>query len=85
LGVSPTTVNQALKGAYKGSLKNVEARVRGALMNATVDCPVLGEIPKNRCQDWQAKPKAFTNSFRRQMYKACRNCPHSKLKQETDE
>jgi hypothetical protein len=35
-------------------MDRIEARVRGALMEATVVCPVEGTIPKNRCADNQA-------------------------------
>lgn len=85
LGLSPATVNQVLKGSYKGSLRAVEERVRGALMGLTVDCPILGDIRRNVCLDWQAKPFAATNEQRVMLYRACRSgCPHSKLKVEDE-
>jgi hypothetical protein len=85
LKVSPSAVNQVLKGTYKGSLQGLKDRVNGVMMGQTVDCPVFGDMPTNVCQDWQNKPKAFTNSIRSQMYDACRACPFSKIKQETKE
>lgn len=81
LGLSPATVNQTLKGNYKGNLGAIEERVRGALLGLTVDCPILGDIRRNVCLDWQAKPFAATNEQRVMLYRACRSgCPHSKLK-----
>lgn len=87
LGVSPATVSQVLKGSYKADLGGIEQRVRGALLGETVTCPILGDIKRNVCLDWQAKPFAATNELRVMLYRACRDgCPHSKLKQsETDE
>jgi len=85
LGVSSSQVCQILKGTYKGNWRPVEEKVKGIYMGEEVDCPVFGDIPKNVCQDWQAKPQAFTNSIRSMMYDACRACPFSKIKQETDE
>lgn len=77
LHVSTTMVCQALAGKYRGNLGNLEARVRGELMNRTVDCPVLGEISLRRCQDEQRRPFATTNHIRVQLYLACRGtCPH---------
>ena len=46
LGISAAVVNQVLGSVYKGRLDRVEARVSGELLNATVLCPVLGEISK---------------------------------------
>jgi transcriptional regulator with XRE-family HTH domain len=81
LGLSPATVNQVLKSSYKGNLRAIEERVRGALMGWTVDCPILGDIRRNVCLDWQAKPFAATNEQRVMLYRACRSgCPYSKLK-----
>lgn len=80
LGVSPTMVNQALNGTYKGNIARLETLVRGELMSETVECPVLGEITKRRCLDEQARPFAPTNPQRVACYKACRSgCPHSSL------
>jgi hypothetical protein len=84
IGMSSSVVNQVLKGTYKGNLANVEARVRGALMNRTVKCPVLGEISCKRCQDEQDRPFAPTNPARVAVFKACRNgCKHSKHRRES--
>lgn len=79
---SPSAISNVINGRYqKGNLARVEECVRGALMGATVDCPALGTIGRDRCLDWQKKPYAPTSSFRVEMFNACRaGCPHSKLK-----
>lgn len=79
IGYSVAVVNRVIRGVYKGDLARVEQAVRGALMGATVDCPVVGEIPRHRCIDHQrrAKDKAATNPMRVQLAKACQHCPQS--------
>lgn len=79
VGYSPATISQVLSNNYAGVVRNVEERVRGALMGMTVDCPVKGEMGRDVCLNWQAKPFAPTSSDRARMYHACRSgCPHSK-------
>lgn len=76
LGVSAAMVNQVLRGRYQGKTANIEARVRGELMRATVECPILGEISTRQCLDEQSRPFAATNPIRVLLYRACRTCPH---------
>ena len=77
---SPAVVSQVLKGTYKGDLSRVEEAVRGALMNKTVGCPVLGNLAADRCLEIQAQPFAATNAQRVKLYRACREgCTHSRL------
>lgn len=76
LGVSSAMVNQVLRGRYRGKTDNLETRVRGELMRATVDCPVLGEISTRQCLDEQSRPFAATNPLRIRLYRACRACPN---------
>ena len=83
LSYSPAVVNQVLKGTYKGDVKKVELAVRGAFLGETVGCPVLGELPSNRCLEIQRQPFAATNHQRVQLYRACRNnCINSQIKKE---
>lgn len=80
LSYSPAVVSSILSNTYRGDVSRVEQMVRGALMSETVGCPILGEIPRNVCLDWQAKPYAPTSSHRAAMFRACRdNCPHSRI------
>lgn len=82
IGYSPAVVNTVLKGTYKGQLQNIEEAVRGAIMGATVDCPVIGEIPRNRCIDHQRRKSTFaaTNPLRVQLHRSCPVCPNGREK-----
>lgn len=77
IGYSPTTVNQVLKGRYKGGLAAIEQAVRGAYMGVTVGCPILGEIPTARCREERNKPFANTSNFRVTLWRACQGCNQS--------
>ena len=76
IGYSPAVVNQVLKGTYKGDLNRVEAAVRGGLMGATVNCPPIGEIPRNRCIEHQRRIGSFaaTNPSRVILSRTCPTC-----------
>ena len=76
IGYSTTVVCQVLKGRYKGDLSRVQRAVEGALMHATVDCPVIGDIPLQRCIEHQRAPKRFTNPMRVQLAHTCPTCPN---------
>lgn len=77
LGISSAMVNQAIGNVYKGNLTNLEQRVRGELMAATVDCPVLGAISTRDCLDHHTRKFAATNPQRRMLARACPACPHN--------
>lgn len=81
LGISPAAVSQVLAGKYAADTGVIEQKVRGVLMNKVVDCPVLGELNVKICLDWQARPFAATSEHRTRMYRACRRCPHSKIRE----
>ncbi|MBN9078232.1 MAG: transcriptional regulator [Rhizobiales bacterium 65-79] len=82
IGYSPAALSNVIRARYTGDVGRVEEKVRGALMGVVVDCPVLGEIGRNQCLDWQRKPFAATSSIRVSVYHACRGgCPHSALRQ----
>jgi len=55
IGYSAAVVSQVLKGSYKGDEHRVQQAVEGALMGLTVDCPVIGEIPRNVCLEYQRR------------------------------
>ncbi len=79
LGYSPAVVNQVLRNTYRGDMRKVEDKVRGAFLGETVACPVLGALTKDRCRENQALPFAATNSVRVRLWRACRGgCPHAK-------
>lgn len=77
IGYSASAVNQVLKGKYKGDLKRVQQAVEGALMGRTVECPVIGgELPRERCVEYQRRGFAATNPLRVALSKACPTCPN---------
>lgn len=81
---SSAVVNQVLKNAYKGDLTAVEQAVRGAFLNATVNCPVLGKLELHRCLQHQRSKLQTTNHQMVRVYKNCRGlgvtrCPHSRI------
>jgi len=75
---SPAIVNQVLKGTYKGDIYRIQSLVEGVLMKSTVECPVIGEIPRQRCLEHQVKKFAATNPLRVQLSRECPDCPHSR-------
>jgi hypothetical protein len=81
IGYSAAVVNQVLKGTYKGDLNRVQKAAEGALMGSTVDCPVVGDMPRQRCIEHQRSPLRTTNPMALQLHHACRNgCPNSLIK-----
>jgi DNA-binding transcriptional regulator YdaS (Cro superfamily) len=78
LGFSPTTISQVLSDTYNADTKRVQAAVEGALMGARVDCPVIGDIPRQACIAHQRRKGRFaaTNPARVALAKACKRCEH---------
>lgn len=79
---SPALVSNVLSRRYgidgrAGDLDAVEKQIRGTLMNATQDCPVLGEIGLNQCQHERGRPFAATSSLRARLYRSCQHCAHN--------
>lgn len=77
IGYSTAVVCSVLKGSYKGNLSTVEERVKGALMGQSVDCPVIGELARNKCLDHQRAAFAATNPQRVQLWLTCPGCTHN--------
>lgn len=80
IGYSATVLHHVLHGTYKGNLAQVQKAVEGALMGATVKCPVLGAIPGNKCLEYQGRPFAATNPQRVALFNACHGgkCPNAR-------
>jgi len=76
LKYSPAVINQVLKGTYKGDVNSVQRAVEGALMGLTVECPVIGELARNQCLEFQRREFAATNHLRVQLSRACPTCPN---------
>lgn len=77
IGYSPAVVSGLIRCKYKGDLTAVETAVRGNLMDATVDCPVMGELFVDVCLDNQRRPRRQCSGFQIQMWHACRSCRHN--------
>jgi len=77
INYSPAVLSNIISGTYRGNVARVEEVVRGALMGATVVCPVLGDIGRDRCLDEQKQPFRATSSLRARLFHACRKCPHA--------
>lgn len=79
IGYTGSAISGVINHKYGGNLAAVEERVRWALMSKTVDCPILGEIDRNRCLEEQQEPFRATSAFRAQLFHACRNgCPNAR-------
>ena len=74
IGYSTAVVSQVLSGNYKGDTRAVQQKVEGALMGLTVACPVIGDLPRNRCLEYQRQPFAATNHMRVQFSRKCPTC-----------
>ena len=80
LGRSTAVISQVLSRKYPADMKRIEERVRGVFLEAVVECPALGDVPLQQCQDWREKAKDFApgNPLRRQMFRACNKCHRHK-------
>jgi hypothetical protein len=76
IGYSGSYVCSIINGKITSGLDAVQQAVEGALMGKTVDCPVIGDIPRNRCLEHQAKPFAATSPMRVALSRACPTCPN---------
>lgn len=76
LGYSTSVISQVLNGKYLGDLSAVRTKVEGVFMGLVVDCPVVGELPRDRCLDYQRREFAATNHLRVQLARACPGCRH---------
>lgn len=77
IGYSNAVVNQVLKGTYKGDIKKVEQKVRGAYLGETVGCPILGELSKNKCIEHQSAKYSSVNRLRVQLFRTCPGCDYN--------
>lgn len=83
IGYSGAVLSHLFSNNYPGDIERVEAKVRGALMSATVTCPVVGEIGLDRCRDEQRMGNTGASSIRAKLYRACRgSCPYSRINTE---
>jgi predicted alpha/beta hydrolase family esterase len=85
LGIAESTVSQVLSGSYAAQTTRIERRVRGELLGATCDCPVMGEVSTTLCQAVQERRQPIHNPQHARAWMACRGmgpftrvgvCPH---------
>lgn len=85
LGLSEATVSQVLSGSYRAATTRIERRVRGHLLGAMCECPVMGEVSTLVCQEVQERQPPIANPQHAQAWFACRGrgrfaragaCPH---------
>lgn len=76
IGYKPAAVSQVLSGTYKANTKAIQRAVEGALMSATVDCPVLGTIATDQCLTFQKRPLASAHPARVKLARACPACAY---------
>ncbi len=76
IGYSTTVVSQVLTGNYKGDLEAIKKAVEGGLMGMTVVCPVIGDLPRNVCLEYQRRAFAATNHLRVHLSRVCPTCPN---------
>ena len=69
---SVAVITNTINRKYSGDMTKVERAVRGALMSATVECPILGTIPTNDCESHQ---RADFSTASPQAAKLARHCP----------
>lgn len=82
-GFGGSTVSQICSATYGAQdWSGIEGRVRGALMNEEVDCPVLGEIGRDQCLDEQKKRFVGSSQQRTRLFHTCPVCPNSRMKKE---
>ncbi len=76
LNLSPSTINQVIKGSYAASTDRIEQLVRGKYMAATVKCPVLSVIASSDCSSNQRRKLITANPMRARLARACPVCPN---------
>ena len=81
IGYSSAVANSIVSHTYRGDYPAVEQAVRGALMDQTVDCPVVGEINADQCSANQRRKLNPTNPRNVRLWRACHHggCPHSRV------
>lgn len=77
MGCSAAVISQVLRRKYPADTAGIEERFRGAIQDVRVECPSLGPIAANLCQDWRRKARIFAsgNPLRVRMFQACSQCP----------
>ena len=81
LDYSASTISQVISNTYRGDVARVKEKVVGAFMGITVDCPILGDIGRDRCIKEQSEPFRATSAMRAQLFHACKTCLNARKNQ----
>ena len=81
LDCSGALVSQVLNGKYaEHRVVTFREKFEGAFMGYCVECPVVGELARDKCVAFQNRDFCATNPTRVQLYHACRSgCEHSRI------
>ncbi len=84
LGLTESAISHALKGKYIGNVDRMAERIRGELLNETVQCPGgYGQINRRICQDTREAPLSrFQNPYQRSLRLHCNQCPNNPKKKD---
>lgn len=77
MSYSASLVSNVLGRKYPGDLAGVRDRYLGIYEAKTVDCPEMGNVPLDRCQDWRKRARHLQpgNAMNVRMFRACNRCP----------
>ncbi|WP_304308092.1 hypothetical protein [Pseudacidovorax intermedius] len=78
LGVSVSAVNQLLRNRYQGDVAGMAERVRGEFMRELVRCPVMGDLGRQHCLEYQGRPLVMSSPVRVALHRACPTCPNKR-------
>lgn len=85
VGLHNSVVSSVIGKKYTGRYEAIEAKVRGALMDATVVCPVEGTIGRDRCAQNQSLKFSAANPARAKFPFACKSCPNRMGQEKKDQ
>lgn len=74
LDITSPVVSLLLKDNYRGNVAAMGERIRGQYMAETVNCPVMGELGRHSCLEYQTRPLVHTNPQRARLHAACQTC-----------
>jgi len=80
IGYSHSAVSAVINRSYTGKTERIQEAVQSCLMSGKVICPVLGEIPSERCHNIQGRKKLrATDPSAVQLWRACHGaCPNKR-------
>lgn len=82
LDISKATVSLLINKKYPADTGKMQKLVEGVFMGHTVNCPILGEIPKHKCAAHQNNKTPGNRPQAIQLWKACRSgCENSELEE----